>query len=347
MLTASNFREIVSGGRKGPGAAILRAFLRVLEVPYTWEVRRRNRAFDAGKRVAEKVEVPVISVGNLTLGGTGKTPFVEWVAKWFTQRGVRVALVSRGYKSAPGSINDEARELEQRLPGVPHLLNPDRVAAAREAIERFGCQVILLDDAFQHRRIARELDIVLIDALEPFGFGHVFPRGLLREPIEGLGRAHVIALSRADMVSEATRADIHRTVQTYAPSALWLECCHAPQALISHSGEAEPLESAKGQRAAVFCGLGNPAGFRSTVERCGVEIAAWREYPDHHRFSESDISDLQHWTAAQDISYVLCTHKDLVKIPRDELAGRPLRAIRIGLEFLRGQEDFEASLPQR
>ncbi len=276
MLDAAGFRDLVSGRRQGFPAAALRGMLRLAEIPYTWVVRRRNRGFETGRRAAISVSVPVISVGNLTLGGTGKTPLVEWIARWFLQRDVQLALVSRGYGSNSGSANDEARELAQKLPGVPHVQNPDRVAAAKMAIDQFGSQVIVLDDGFQHRRIARNLDIVLIDALEPFGFGHVFPRGTLREPVEGLQRADVVVLSRADMANAMSRQKIRDVVQKLAPRSVWAECQHAAVKLISVDGIAEPISHLAGKSVAAFCGIGNPAGFRHTLEACGCDIAAWR-----------------------------------------------------------------------
>ena len=159
---------------------MLRLLLHAAEVPYALVVGWRNRRFDRHPERVFRVAVPVISVGNLTTGGTGKTPLVEWLARWFRAAGVRVTLISRGYAAEKGARNDEAMELEQRLPDVPHLQNPDRVQAARIAVEELDCQLIILDDAFQHRAIARDLDIVLIDATEPFGYGHLLPRGLLR-----------------------------------------------------------------------------------------------------------------------------------------------------------------------
>ena len=142
---------------------------------------------------------------------------VRWLAQWFHNRGVRVAVVSRGYGAKVGNANDEALELRRLLPDVPHLENPDRVAAAREAVATLGCQAILLDDGFQHRRIARDLDIVLLDALAPFGFGHVFPRGTLREPLAGLRRADAVVLSRADLLDSSEREEIWQTVRAHAP----------------------------------------------------------------------------------------------------------------------------------
>ena len=203
----SRLHDLLSGRRRGLGAALLRGGLRLAETPYAWAMRWRNHRYDSGAATVHRLDVPVISVGNLTTGGTGKTPLVFWLAQWFRDRAIPVAVVSRGYRAPQAaraatatSENDEARELAARLPDVPHLQNPDRVAAARQAIRQFQCRAIILDDAFQHRRIGRDLDIVLLDALEPLGFGHVLPRGLLREPVEGLRRADLVALSRADVL---------------------------------------------------------------------------------------------------------------------------------------------------
>ncbi|HEY4234670.1 MAG TPA: tetraacyldisaccharide 4'-kinase, partial [Lacipirellulaceae bacterium] len=236
MISPIDFHDIVSGRRRGAGPSLARGLMRLAEVPYTLAVRTRNRRYDRGSAAVERVNVPVVSVGNLTLGGTGKTPMVKWLAGWFTERGLRVAIVSRGYGAAAGSQNDEAREVAQALPNVPHVQTPDRVAGARRAIDEFGSQLILLDDGFQHRRLARDLDIVLLDATEPFGFGHVFPRGTLREPIEGLRRAGVVCLSRSDLLDESGRRTIQRQVANLAPHAVWCEAAHAPQGLLNSSG---------------------------------------------------------------------------------------------------------------
>lgn len=342
-MNASDFRDIVSGRRRGLGAAALRGMLAALEVPYSTAVRWRNRRYDRGRRV-ERIDVPVVSVGNLTLGGTGKTPMVEWLARWFRERGVQVALVSRGYGAQAGQANDEALELAQKLPGVPHLQDPDRVRAARQAITEHGAQLILLDDGFQHRRLARDLDLVLVDALEPFGFGHVFPRGTLREPLSGWSRAHAIALTRADMIAPTERAAIRREVERYAPQAAWLEVTHAPQCLRSYSGVEQPLASLASRRVAAFCGIGNPPGFAHALRLCGYEVAGLREFPDHHRYGPTDLASLAVWAAPLNVEAIVCTHKDLVKIPQESLGELPLFALSVGLEFLSGREELEALL---
>ncbi len=344
MLSAAEFHELVSGRRRGVRATLLRGLLRVAEGPYTAAVRWRNRQFDRGRRAIEAVGVPVVSVGNITLGGTGKTPLVEWLARWFRARGLRVALVSRGYGAEAGSRNDEALELEQKLPDVPHVQNPDRVAAARLAIEEFESQLILLDDGYQHRRIRRDLDIVVLDALEPFGFEHVFPRGTLREPLSGLKRADVLVLSRADLVAAEERERIRTVATSYAPAALWVEAAHAPRTLVSASGSQAPLDIVRGKPVAAFCGLGNPAGFRRTLDGLGCQLLAFREFPDHHSYSRGDVESLAAWAAAQSADAVLCTHKDLVKLGVERLGPLPLWAVVIGLDILKGSAELEARL---
>jgi tetraacyldisaccharide 4'-kinase len=289
----------------------------------------------------------VVSVGNVTLGGVGKTPLVEWLARWFRQRGVRVTLISRGYGAEAGARNDEALELEQKLPDVPHVQNPDRVEAAEMAIEEFECQLILLDDAFQHRRIHRDLDIVVLDALAPFGFEHVFPRGALREPLSGLRRAQVIALSRADLVTAEERESIRRRAAGYSPQAAWVEMRHSPRVLLSSDGQEEHLSTLQGASVAAFCGIGNPVGFRRTLESCGCRIAAFKEFPDHHAFTRQDVTSLVAWSSEQrETKLLVCTHKDLVKIGEPSLGPLPLRALVIGIEILQGQEKLESLLAQ-
>jgi tetraacyldisaccharide 4'-kinase len=344
LLDPAAFRELVSGRRQGVGASLLRGGLQAVEWFYAAAVRRRNQGYDHDPTRVHRVGVPVVSVGNLTLGGTGKTPLVRWLARWFTAQGVRVAVVSRGYGARSGQANDEARELERSLPGVPHVQNPDRVAAASRAIAEFGAQLIVLDDGFQHRRIGRDLDIVLLDALEPFGFGHVFPRGTLREPVEGLRRAQAVILSRADLLDAASRAAVWQTVDRYAPDAIRAEVVHAPQRLISSAGTAMRLDSLRGHAVAAFCGIGNPAGFRHTLESCGCRVVELRQFADHHRYTPADVAALAAWAGRLDVSAVLCTGKDLVKLSVERLDQRPLWAIDIELAFLSGQQTLEAKL---
>jgi tetraacyldisaccharide 4'-kinase len=344
VALAQTFREVVSGQRKGPMAVLLRGLLRVVECPYTLVVRIRNWRYHTGRAKIHRAGVPVVCVGNLTLGGTGKTPMIAQLARWFAERDVNVAIVSRGYKSTDGSTNDEALELAQRLPDVPHVQNPDRVAGAQTAIQEHGAQLILLDDGYQHRRLHRDLDLVMIDALEPFGFEHVFPRGTLREPLAGLQRAKIVALSRANLIDESQRKGIRKRLQPLAPGAVWIEVAHMPQALICSSGKRAELNELSGKRIAAFCGLGNPQGFKATLENLGYDVCGFREFPDHHAYAADDITSLATWADELRADALVCTHKDLVKLASDQIGNRPLWAVEIGIELLAGGELLENAL---
>ena len=265
---------------------------------------------------------------------------IAYLAEWFRERSVHVALVSRGYKSEDGA-NDEARELEQRLPDVPHVQNADRVAGVQTAIAEHSAELVLLDDGFQHRRLARDLDIVMIDALEPYGFEHVFPRGTLREPLAGLARAHIVALSRANLVDDTTRHEIRSRLQPLAPQAVWIEVAHAPQALISAGGQRVALDELAGKKVAAFCGIGNPQGFEATLAKLGYDVRGFRAFSDHHAFDAGDVASLADWAEACVADALVCTHKDLVKLNVDRIGDRPLWALEIGMEVLAGREALE------
>ena len=344
MLSPAEFREIVSGRQHGQRAVVWRGLFSAIEPAYSAVVRYRNWRYDTGRTPTTRVEVPVVSVGNLTLGGTGKTPMVEWLARWFIDRGVRVAIVSRGYGAVEGQENDEAKELRQKLPTVPHLLNPKRAVGAREAIDHHGAQLIILDDGFQHRRLARDLDIVLVDGMEPFGFEHVFPRGTLREPLAGFARAQVIALSRSDAIEEKSRQQIHDRVRTFNRDATWLELSHQPRGLRSGDGASQPLDHLQGKRLLAFCGIGNPAGFRHALVSCGYEVADFREFPDHHAYQPGDLTNLATWAEQAKVDAMICTHKDLVKLGQPIGGSRPIWALEIGLAISSGQAEFEKQL---
>ena len=345
MITPIDFHEIVSGRRQGTQAALLRALLRSLETPYAFATTVRNACYDGGILGIHSVDVPVVSVGNLTLGGTGKTPMVHWLSRWFQDRALRVALISRGYKADRGKLNDEAKELAEKIGDIPHLQNRHRVRAALEAATKHRAQVILLDDGFQHRRLHRDLDIVLVDALEPFGFDHIFPRGTLREPLENIRRTDVVGLSRADAVTPDRLTAIRNRVRSLAPQATWFETVHLPYQLVRREQSTLPPTWLRGKSVAAFCGLGNPAGFQHTLVSCACRIAAFRELGDHHAYSESELESLRKWVSMQrPVEAVICTCKDLVKIGESELAGVPLYALDVRLQFRTGQSDLESRL---
>jgi tetraacyldisaccharide 4'-kinase len=338
------FRSLVSGQARGIRPALARRGLWLASIPYGAAVRARNWLYDRGFKRCLRAPVPVISIGNLTLGGTGKTPCVECVARLAREADRRVAILSRGYAGS-GGRNDEAMVLEQNLPDVPHLQGADRAELAQIAVEELESEVLILDDGFQHRRLKRDLDLVLIDATEPWGHGSLFPRGLLREPPGGLRRADVAILTRADQVQEEAIRTIKNRIAQFAPELPIVEAAHCPIELVNSDGETESVESIRHCPVAAFCGIGNPGGFRRTLLDLGAELASVRVYPDHHAYTREDIEELRSWSDAQDAGCpILTTQKDLVKIGLPDLRKRPLWAVRIGFEIMTGKDVLEERL---
>ncbi len=330
------YLALVRGEKRGPWPALQRLALSAASVPYRIAVRLRNLAYDIGWLRPQRAGVPVVSVGNLTAGGTGKTPCVEYVARHYRARGLRVAVLSRGYGSDAGR-NDEALVLEENLPDVPHLQGADRVRWARAAVEELDSEVLLLDDGFQHRRLARDLDLVLLDATDPWGQGRLLPRGLLREPASGLRRAGVIVLTRCDQAADLD--GLRRRVGQVAPSVPVVETTHRPLDLIGSDDMLLSLESLHGRPVAAFCGIGNPEAFRRTLLDLGVDLRAFRAFADHHPYTRGDIEDLRRW--AGDLpadGVVVTTQKDLVKVRLPQLGDLPLAALRVRLHVEAGQD---------
>jgi tetraacyldisaccharide 4'-kinase len=332
-----SYLRLIRGEPRGLLSRLARGAAGAGSLVYGAAVAVRNHGYDRGWLRTHAAEVPVVSVGNLTLGGTGKTPMVEWLARWFRRHGIRVAILSRGYGHT-GGLNDEGRVLEENLSDVPHLQSADRVALARVATVELETELILLDDGFQHRRLRRDLDVVLIDALEPFGLGRLFPRGLLREPIRSLKRSGVVVLSRADLIGPSERAAIRVEAQREAGPLKWVEARHAPRDLIDEEGRSSCLELVAGKSVVAFCGIGNPEGFRRTLLNLCGELIDFRIFPDHHGYSAGDVRSLELWVAGSGANFVLTTQKDSVKLRAGSLGPAPLRALRIGLEITAGHE---------
>jgi tetraacyldisaccharide 4'-kinase len=223
--------------------------------------------------------------------------------------------------------------LAANLPQVPHLQGKDRVALARKACESSPAgsapNVLVLDDGFQHRRLARDLDIVLIDCTEPFGYGRVFPRGMLREPIGSLRRADLVVLSRANQCTPEDLVNITRQIVAAAGEKPIVLAVHRPTKLRSAAGECLAVGTLAGRSVAAFCGIGNPRAFFETLDRLGCSIVGTRSFPDHHAYSRNDLTNLAAWATDLRCEFVITTQKDLVKIPDRHLDGCPLFALQI------------------
>jgi len=333
----TTYLDIISGRRRGPKAACFRGVLALCAPAYRLAIHLRNRRLDQHRHTLA-AGLPVISVGNLTTGGTGKTPVVAWIVNRLRDSGRRPAILSRGYKSLDGSANDEKLLLDRLCPGIPHIQNPDRLTGAREAINRHQSNVVVLDDGFQHRRLRRDVDLVLIDALNPWGYGHLLPRGLMREPKHALRRASLVLITRADLCSPQSLAELRRKVARYT-SAPIATSKFRPTSLIDAHGAATPLAALHGQTALAFCAIGNPDAFRRTLAAIDPRFSTTEllTFPDHHHYSATDLERIA--TAAQraGANLLLTTEKDLVKLP-STVGDIPIRALAIGLQLTAGAD---------
>lgn len=338
-----DYLRIISGQKQGGSAQLLKACFWVLSFPYRAVVSIRNRLFDWGLRSIQSPAVPVISLGNLTTGGTGKTPCVAYLTQWFQQQGIQVALLSRGYRALPGEVNDEKLLLDRLCPGVPHYQNPNRCASAALAVSE-GAQLLILDDGFQHRKLARNLDIVLIDAVNPWGYGSLLPRGLLREPKSSLQRADFVLITRADQCAPATLENLTAEIAEVFPGDLIAQAVFRPQGLVNVNGQTQSLEAVRGKTVWAFCAIGNPAGFRQTLEDAGFPVAGMQIFPDHHHYSSEELQQLGDRAAEASAELILTTSKDLVKMSEHRLADIPVWSVEIGAEITEGRASFEGLL---
>jgi tetraacyldisaccharide 4'-kinase len=321
---------------------------------YGAAVRTRLSLYRQGILKSERVGVPVISVGNLTAGGTGKTPLVEWTARALAREGRRACVLTRGYGRADEArrvvasdgervladfeeCGDEPRLLAETLVGAASVVcDRDRVAAARWARAELGADVFVLDDGFQHLRIARDLDIVAVDASAPWGGGHLLPRGRLREPRAGLKRAGCVVITRSDMAAEleALRAEVSRLTGGRAPvvasrvRALGLR----PLGSSPNPSEVDLESRAAPQPVGAFCAVGNPRAFFAQLRGEGFEVCHARSFPDHHAYTQPELDALARAAKESGARALLTTAKDAVKLRALELS-LPCYVVEIGLEF--------------
>lgn len=347
-MSSPGLIEILSGQRTGVFPSLLRTALCLAAPCYAAVTCLRNRLYDVGWLTSHAAAVPVISVGNITTGGTGKTPTVAWLVSQLQQQGLRPGILSRGYRSLDGSANDEKLLLDEICPQVPHVQNRDRVVGAQTLLSQHDCNVLLLDDGLQHRRLQRNVDLVLIDALNPFGYGHLLPRGLLRESLTGLQRASAILITRADQLAtqqlEALEQELRRWIDADCPIQ---GSRFRPTALVNAQGERLPFAHLRSDQLCAFTGIGNPEGFRKTLRSVGLAVTPehFRSFPDHHHYTLQDLHQLADWGRQLGADAFLVTRKDLVKLQRlsddtTTIAGIPIWAVDIELELLDPQAAF-------
>jgi tetraacyldisaccharide 4'-kinase len=306
---------VMSGQQRGVGPTVLRGAMSVAEPFYKAAMSLRNYRYDNGWGV-HHLPRPVISVGNITAGGTGKTPVVRWLCERLLELGHHPAVLTRGFRSA-----DEPRMLgsffgtDAGTPRVAISVNSDRVAAGKQLLaDQPEIDVLVMDDGFQHRRLDRDFDMVLVNATQPFGFGHVHPRGLLRESIRGLRRASAVLLTRVDGVSADVVAEIERTIQAIAPGVPVFHCSHQLAGLRRADAPADQppdadISELAGKRVIVLCGLGDPASFEQQLRlRCGQIVRSIR-IGDHRSPTEQQMAELRSTTGLQ-ADAIVTTEKD-------------------------------------
>lgn len=299
------------------GSSTLSAFRRLLaplSALYVLGVRWRNARYDRQLHATQRAALPVISIGNITVGGTGKTPLVIETVRRLCEFGRRPAILTRGYRATARQSADEVMEFARELAGVPVVVNPDRVAGARAARADFNADCLVLDDGFQHRRLQRDLDVVVIDALDPWGGGRVLPAGNLREPLGGLARADLLVISRSNQVAPATLARIEALLRDRAPDAERLCATVEPQSVVYPNERTEAVEALAYHCVLPICGIGNPATFLHCVGQLAGRVCEPLVFGDHQRYNEHHLRKIAARAERGGADLVVTTRKDWVKL---------------------------------
>ena len=345
--------------------------LKSLSVAYRWVVQFRLYLYRTGVVRRFPLGCQVISVGNVTVGGTGKTPMVEMLARELSREGRKVAILSRGYRKkektalqklgdvfkggashTPPRIvsdgrrllldsemsGDEPYMLATNLPDVVVLVDKDRVKSGRYAVRHFGCDTLLLDDGFQYQKLLHRLDLVLVDRTNPFGNGNVLPRGFLREPARNIARAKFICITKA---RHGDTDELRRRIRELNPGAGIMECNHEPCALVgAFSREHHPLEQLRGMKVVALSGIASPQSFEKSLEELGATLLKRRRYADHHRFSQQEVIDIVNEAQSLGADAVVTTEKDAVRMTRIDRCAVPVYYVRIEVRFASGEEEF-------
>ena len=365
--------EVIFGERRGKKAALLRGVLFGLSKVFLIIVKGRRWLYEARIIRDHPLGVQVITVGNLTVGGTGKTPVVEKFARVLTDQGRKVAILSRGYRSKPPPLTqrwknklllqdevvpprvvsdgkslllnsedagDEPYMLASNLKDVVVLTDKDRVKSGRYAIEQFGCDTLLLDDGFQYWKLAgRRRDIVLVDAQQPFGNEHLLPRGTLREPPEHIRRADTIFITKSDGETAGLRARIRK----HNPSAGIIECVHWALFFedVFNPDQREQIGWLKGKKVATLSGIAQPESFEQSLLQQGADLVYTKRFADHHRFNQQEILNTINRAKKRRAEVFLTTQKDAVRFPKIDRRDLPIFYMRVEIKILSGAKDFD------
>ncbi len=370
--------DVIYGQRKGKRAALLRAVLYSLSKVFTVAVKARRFLYNFRIIRDSTLGVQVIAIGNLTAGGTGKTPVVEKFARELQDAGRKVAILSRGYRSKPAPMHerlvnkillrediippkivsdgksllldsekagDEPYMLASNLRDVVVLVDKDRVKAGRYAIDKYGCDTLLLEDGFQYWKIkGRRRDVVLIDRQQPFGNnGKLLPRGTLREPPSHLSRAHIVFITKSDGDTEELRGKIAK----YNPEASVIECVHSPLYFEDvFTGDRVGLHLLKGRKIAALSGIALPVSFEESLIALGGDLVYTKRFVDHHRFTQQEILNVINRGKTRLADFIVTTQKDAVRFPKIDRRDLPIYFMRVEIKILKGAKNFQDCVRQ-
>lgn len=352
---------VQSGADRSLRARLLRCGTWILSLGYRAVIGCQNWGYD--RRWLHSTQLPafVVSVGNITTGGTGKTPLVGWVVhalQEITAHAALLAIVSRGYRAGTEGANDEKLVLDLICPSVPHLQNRHRTQVALDWLIKLPHAgpgtippAIVLDDAMQHRQLQRQANLVVIDATHPFGHRHLLPRGMLREPLSSLRRADWFLITRCEMVGQRQLEDIRRELTRHLPAERISEVEFRPSRLINAAGETRPIADLQDHAFLPFCGIGNPSGFlqmlKHWVPEANEQLAGpLQVFDDHHHYDSSEIDELGLLANAHEADWLVTTVKDLVKISQRSTHGVEIWAVDIAPSFRSGEAELKGYLAE-
>jgi len=369
--------QVILEERRDKAAAVARVLLFLLSKVFLILVKLRRFLYDVRLLRDSTLGIQVIAIGNLTVGGTGKTPVVEKFARELQNQGRKVAILSRGYRSKPPPLTkrlldrvllrsdttpprvvsdgksllldsetagDEPYMLASNLRDVVVLVDKDRVKSGRYAIEKFGCDTLLLDDGFQYWKLAgRRRDIVLIDCQAPFGNEFLLPRGTLREPPSHLLRAGTIFITKSDGKTGSLRARIARL----NPTAGIIECIHHPLYLEDvFTGEQVQLNLLKGRKVAALSGIAQPESFENSLVALGAELVYSKRFADHHRFTQQEVLNAVNRSKKRQAITIITTQKDAVRFPKIDRRDLQICFMRVEIKIVTGAKDFNDCVSQ-
>ena len=359
--------KLVHGEEPGILAVFLLGLLRIFSAIYGLGVRATLYLYKSGVLKQHKLDCQVISLGNITVGGTGKTPTAQRLATIIREMGYRVVILNRGYRAGwTGQVGlvsdgyksymtvteagDEAYLLAKSLPGVPVVIGKNRILTGQYAVNELKADVIILDDGYQHWQLARDLDIVLIDALNIFGNNFLLPRGTLREPLANLGRAQAFLLTKVDQSTDDAKDIIHGTLARYNSEALVVESIHQPKCFVEieewYKGVRitnVALETIRNQKVVALSAIGNPTSFEQTILDIGVAEVYGVRYADHHDYTMAEMQSIMQRGVDENAYALITTEKDAVKIPAEFIHSQrplPVYVLSIAVHFTEGYQEF-------